>query len=173
MEATLGAPAQGTIRGTAAVIVALVGTCPYGFERMLRPLDEAAARRGWQVFMQTGFTDWRPSCSIYKPFVPRAELTELLREAEVVVTHGGYGSIRDSLEFGRPIVAVPRRGELGEHQDSHQEEIVREFEQMGLLIAVDDTNQLEAAIDRARTFVPAPRQPSRIPEMIAEFLAKL
>lgn len=155
------------------MIVAMVGTCPYGFERMLRPLDEAAERRGWEVFMQTGFTHWRPSFSMYKPFLPRAELTELLRSAEVVVTHGGYGSIRDSLDFGRPIVAVPRRGDLGEHQDSHQEEIVHEFARMGLLIEVNDTSELENAIDRARTFVPASRQPSRIPEMIAEFLAKL
>ncbi len=171
--ASEGAP-QGALRGSAAVIVALVGTCPYGFERMLEPLDEAAGRRGWDVFMQTGFTTaWRPSHSRSEAFVPRPQLVQMLKTAEVVVTHGGYGSIRDSLAFGRPVVAVPRRGDLGEHQDSHLEELVREFERMGLLIGVHDTKNLEAAIDRARSFVPAPRQPSRIPAMIAEFLSKL
>lgn len=155
------------------MIVALVGTCPYGFERMLQPLDEAARKRGWDVFMQTGFTAWKPGHSRYEAFVPRQELVRMLKNAEVVVTHGGYGSIRDSLTLGRPVIAVPRRGDLGEHQDSHQEEIVRELERMGLLIGVYDTRELEAAIDRARSFTPAPRQPSRIPAMIAEFLAKL
>jgi len=33
----------------------------------------------------------------------------MLKAAEVVVTHGGYGSIRDSLVFGRPVVAVARK----------------------------------------------------------------
>jgi UDP-N-acetylglucosamine transferase subunit ALG13 len=155
------------------VIVALVGTCPYGFERMLKPLDEAAKRRGWDVFMQTGFTAWRPRYSRFDAFVPRVQLMEMLEAAEVVVTHGGYGSIRDSLTCGRPVVAVPRRGDLGEHQDSHQEEIVREFERMGLLIGIEDASSIESAIDRARAFVPAPRQPSRIPALIADYLAKL
>ena len=164
---------EGKIRRAVAVIVALVGTCPYGFERMLQPLDDAAGRRGWDVFMQTGFTTWQPSHSRYEAFVPRPQLVQMLKTAEVVVTHGGYGSIRDSLAFGRPVVAVPRRGDLKEHQDSHQEELVREFERMGLLIGVYDTKDLEAAVDRARSFVPAPRQPSRIPAMIAEFLSKL
>ncbi len=48
------------------------------------------------------------------------ELDALMRQAEVVVSHAGMGSIISAQTFNVPIVVVPRRHDLGEHRNDHQ-----------------------------------------------------
>lgn len=154
------------------MIVALVGTNPYSFDRMVRPLDEAAGRNGWDVFVQLGHTRYEPRHCKFERFLDRGRLLGLIEEAELLVTQGGFGSIREALQFTKPIVAVPRKPQLNESQD-HQEELVRELEAMGYVIGVYDASQLEGAIEKARTFIPASRKKSQIPHIIGKFLSKL
>jgi UDP-N-acetylglucosamine transferase subunit ALG13 len=154
------------------VIVALIGTNPYSFDRMVRPLDEAAGRNGWDVFIQLGHTRYEPRHCRFERFLERDRLLGLIEKAELLVTQGGFGSIREALQYAKPVVAVPRKPELKESQD-HQEELVRELEAMGYVLGVYDASQMERAIEKARTFVPASRKESRIPRIIGEFLSKL
>ena len=153
------------------MIVVLTGTGPDTFERLIRPLDELAGQYGWDVFVQLGHTPYKPEHCKYERFIERAKLMRLLEDAELVITHGGFGSMRDSLALSKPVVAVPRRVDFNEVQDDHQEELVSELERGGYVIGVRDVADLEAAIERARTFLPGVVPKSRIPDIINEFLA--
>jgi UDP-N-acetylglucosamine transferase subunit ALG13 len=153
------------------VIVVLIGTGPDSFERLVRPLDELARKNGWDVFIQLGHTPYQPRHCTFERFVERDALLRMLEAAELVITQGGYGGIRDALLFDKPIVAVPRDPVLHESPD-YQDELVRAMEQQGYLIGVYDIGQLEAAIRLARGFVPAPRSASTIPSMLAEYVLK-
>lgn len=148
----------------------MTGTNPYSFDRMVRPLDKMAGQFGWDVFVQLGHTRYVPEHCQAEPFVERARLLEMIEQSELVVTQGGYGGIRDALYYNKPLVAVPRYPALGEATD-HQEELVRAMESIGYLIGVYDIDNLESAIEKARTFLPAPRMTSRIPELLNEYLA--
>lgn len=74
----------------------------------------------------------------------------ILREADVVVCHGGTGSLITALRAGCRVVAMPRRFDLGEHYDRHQEEITTVFAQRGLIEVARDSADLGPAIARAR-----------------------
>ena len=147
----------------------MVGTGPDSFDRLVCPLDAFAGSKGMDVFVQLGHTRYEPVNCRFERFVEREILLRLIQDAELVITQGGYGGIRDALLFDKPIVAVPRYPELHEAPD-HQEELVRALEQQGYLIGVYDVAQLESAIERARDFVPAPRAASRIPAMLGDYV---
>jgi UDP-N-acetylglucosamine transferase subunit ALG13 len=153
------------------MIVVLLGTNPYSFDRLIRPLDRLAGQKGWDVFVQMGNTTYSPEHLRHEAFVPRQELLAIVAQAEVVVCQGGFGSIRDALSLNKPIVAVPRQPELGESPDA-QEELVRALENLGYVVGVYEIGDLEEAIERARQFVPEPRMASRIPVIIGKFLAE-
>jgi UDP-N-acetylglucosamine transferase subunit ALG13 len=138
---------------------------------LVRPLDELAGKSGWDVFVQLGHTRYEPAHCRFERFVERDALMRMIENAELVITQGGYGGIRDALQFNKPIVAVPRYPELQEAPD-HQDEMVRAMEQKGCLIGVYDVAHLEAAIERARRFVPAPRPASAIPGMLADYVSR-
>jgi UDP-N-acetylglucosamine transferase subunit ALG13 len=154
------------------VIVAMVGTGPDSLDRLVRPLDELAGRHGWDVFVQLGHTGYEPLHCRFERFVDRDALLQMIESAELVITQGGYGGIRDALLFDKPIVAVPRYPALRESPD-HQEEMVKAMEERGYLIGVYDIAQLEAAIQRARNFIPSARTPSFIPDMLADYVGRV
>lgn len=149
----------------------MAGTGPDSFDRLIRPLDGLAGKYGWEVFIQLGHTRFEPAHCRFERFVERDRLLQMIESAELIITQGGYGSIRDALLFNKPIVAVPRYPSLHEAPD-HQDEMVRAMEEQGYLIGVYDVAQLESAIERARKFVPAPRPASAIPGMLADFVSR-
>lgn len=154
------------------MILTLLGTNPYAFGRLASAMDELAGRHGWDVFMQTGHTPFAPRHCRHADFLPRERIVELVRACEVLVTQGGAGSIHEGLAAGRPVVAVPRRPELGESQD-RQEDLVRALEAQGRVLAVHDIAALESAIAAARTFRAAPAPGNRIPALIRDYLGNL
>ena len=162
---------QGEVWRGSSVIVVLIGTGPDSFERLVRPLDDLAQENGWDVFIQLGHTPYEPRHCKFERFVARDVLLKIIDSADLVITQGGYGGIRDALLFEKPIVAVPRDPALNESPD-YQDEMVRAMEQQGYLIGVYEIGELAAAIQRARVFVPAGRSPSAIPAMLAEYVSK-
>lgn len=154
------------------MIVALVGTNPYSFERFVRPLDELAKRDGLDVFIQLGNTVYEPRYCGFERFVDHARLLEMMANAELIVTHGGFGSIRDALHLNKPVIAVPRQPELAESQD-YQEEMVRAFESEGYVIGLYDMSGLSEAISRARDFKAGAYEKSRVPQILTDYLKGL
>jgi UDP-N-acetylglucosamine--N-acetylmuramyl-(pentapeptide) pyrophosphoryl-undecaprenol N-acetylglucosamine transferase len=78
------------------------------------------------------------------------EVQALLRDASIVVCHGGTGSLITALRQGCHVIAMPRLSTLGEHYDDHQAEITEAFEKRGLIQVANSTEELCAALEAAR-----------------------
>jgi len=78
------------------------------------------------------------------------ELNRLMEESEIVICHGGSGSLLSALKAGCKIVAVPRLVEHGEVYDNHQLQLIRAFEARGLVEAAYSEKDIGAALERAR-----------------------
>lgn len=154
------------------MILVLLGTNPYSFERLAHAVDELAGRNGWDIFMQTGNTPYHPRNGKAAAFVMQDAIRLLARQCELLITQGGAGSIHEGLAANKPVVAVPRKPELGESQDC-QEDLVRALERQGRIIAVYDIAKLEAAVAKARTFQPGPAVENRIPSLIQNYIGAL
>lgn len=143
-----------------ALLLATVGaTLP--FERLTQ-LVLAAKRAGHiddQVILQVGDTD-EPFPAIEGVRIVKGlsfeEMQALSARARIVVTHGGTGSIITALRAHCRTIVIPRRFDLGEHYDDHQEEITRSFEARDLILSAYDETSLRAALKKARSFIPKP-----------------
>ena len=153
------------------MILTLVGTNPYSFERLVATIDHLAAEKQWEVFVQLGNTPYEPVNCVFERFVDKDIILKKMEEAEVIICHGGFGSIRDALATGKVPVVVPRMPEKSECND-YQVELVKELEEEGRIIAVYDINDLAAAIEKAPHTRYVGGEGNRIPGIIQNFIDK-
>jgi UDP-N-acetylglucosamine transferase subunit ALG13 len=135
------------------MVFVIFGTIPVPFPRLAEKVDELAGRSGERYLVQSGHTrfDFRNAQDVR--FLASTEMERCIREATLIIAHGGYGTICDCLRLGKKVIAVPRR--RGEHNHD-QRELVRALEMAGNVMAAYETDQLEATIARCADFVPAP-----------------
>ena len=126
------------------MIFVTVGMHSQGFERLIKKMDEIAGKITEEVIMQIGSTIYQPKNAHFFDFVSDFEqFDQLLRDARVVVCHGGAGTILTALLQGTPVIAVPRLKQYHEHVDDHQLEIINEFAKKNFITKVEDVNDLE------------------------------
>lgn len=131
------------------MIVAVTGTGT-PFDRLLRALANYALRHpGEEVWVQ--YLDAKlPEPLKGVPALPRTQLLDRMRAADVVVAHAGCGTIADAFETGHVPVIIPRRAHLGEHVNDHQMELANVLERDNRIIVLHDTARLTQAIESAR-----------------------
>lgn len=119
------------------------------FDRMVRAVDDWAGRKSrGDVFAQIGPTDWKPAHIGFTPFLDPPEFRRRVTEATAIVAHAGMGSIITALELGKPIVVMPRRGDLRETRNDHQVATAKQLVELGRVHAAFDENQLTDLLDR-------------------------
>ncbi len=140
------------------------------FERLVSSVAELKARGGLteDVVIQTGVGAPRPDGVTAVETLPFDKIQDLLTDADIVVCHGGTGSLITALRKGCRVVAFPRLPEKGEHYDNHQAEITGAFAARGLIEVANDADELAAAIARikARPPVLATTDPSELMEFL-------
>jgi UDP-N-acetylglucosamine transferase subunit ALG13 len=104
-----------------------------------------------------------------------AEIRDVLKSADLVICHGGTGSLVTALREGCRIVAMPRRHDMGEVYDDHQFEIAEAFAARGLVEMAKDADALPAALTRARAREPvmATTDPAALIAWLENLLARL
>lgn len=130
-----GNRAEGPMR-LRKVVVSLGTFKNYGFERLVRRLLAILPPEA-HVLWQTGDTDARALGVIGHYALPERELTQAVREADVLVAHAGVGTALAALEVGKCPVLVPRRLLHGEHVDDHQTQIATELGNRGLAVSAE------------------------------------
>ena len=152
------------------MIFVTVGTHNQGFPRLIKKMDEIAPRIGDEVVMQIGHTKYVPRNSAYFTFTSYEGMTELIKKARVVVTHGA-STIISALELGKPVIAVPRLKKYKEHINDHQLELCQELEKQGRVMAVYNVEDLEKALTCPEMRIPAVEGNSRLIHALHSFLA--
>lgn len=127
-----------------------VGNATQGFTRLLEAVDTAAGNGVFgdeKVFMQAGNNPhFQATHCQQEPFVEMQRFEALLKEATLVISHGGAGTLINLLQNGRIPIVMPRQREYSEHVDDHQIELVRALASEGRVIAVYTPEELAPAV---------------------------
>lgn len=145
---------QSKIRWTFMRIFVTVGNHPMPFDRLLKAVDNIAMEGSDQFFIQCGKTEFVPRYTSSKDFLNAGEMQNQMGNADLVITHGGWGTIEECLTKGKKIIAVPRI--MGPEHYHAQDDLVKALEKQGHLIGVYHIDKLKEAIDFSRTFQPKP-----------------
>jgi UDP-N-acetylglucosamine--N-acetylmuramyl-(pentapeptide) pyrophosphoryl-undecaprenol N-acetylglucosamine transferase len=114
-------------------VAVTLGTMQQSFRRLLERLL-AILPSGMETVWQTGHTPTDGLGISAHRFLSPAELDRAIREADVVVAHGGCGSALGALKAGKLPILVPRDPTLGEVVDGHQPELVSWLDARGLAL---------------------------------------
>ena len=150
------------------MILVTVGASQFPFDRLLRSCAVLAG--GERLVVQHGCSEVRPEGAECVPFLAMDELAALVREARVVVTHAGVGSILLALSNGKRPVVVPRTRAHGETVDDHQVESARRFATAGLVTLAEDPAELPAAVAAPDTTIEARTEEPRLVRDLRDYI---
>lgn len=135
------------------MILVTLGTQQQKFYRLLKAIEDLNLDE--EIIVQAGgSSDYKSDkLKIFK-FISYDEMNELLKRADLVITHGGTGSILGALKNGKKVIACPRLLKYGEHVDDHQKEIVENFASEGYLLKFAEEDNLKEIYDKSINFKP-------------------
>lgn len=140
------------------MILVTVGTQDKAFTRLMDALEQQIQTGLIQdeILVQSGYTQFSSAHMRVQAYFSQDELDQARQAADLIITHGGVGSILDGLKLGKRIIGVARLKQYKEHINDHQEEILKQFEADGHLLWCQDFSQLHNYIQQAQTFTPKP-----------------
>ncbi len=129
-------------------ILLLVGTDHHAFQRAVNWADaRAAAYADERVFIQYGKSE-PPKRADGNAFLSPDQMREAVARADVVITHGGPGTISDARHGGHRPIVFPRDPQHGEHVDDHQQRFAGWCDRRGLVHYAQTTADLDEVIAR-------------------------
>lgn len=129
-------------------IFVMLGTLPYKFDRLIDEICRISEKnKDIYVVAQMGVTEFRGGIECYDYMDHYSIINEIVK-SNVVVSQGGYGSLKDCIENNAKIVAVPRY-ELNHETVADQKDLVDAFAQDNLVIPVYDIKNLWREINKA------------------------
>ncbi len=140
------------------MILVVLGTNDKQFTRLLDAVDDAV-RTGDirdEVIVQAGFTKYESTRMTVIDYIDQEQFADYLSKADLLITHGGVGTIMTGLKQGKTILAAARRQEYGEHVNNHQEQLLTAFEEKGYLIYMKDLSDIRPYLRQAESFRPEP-----------------
>lgn len=138
------------------MILVLLGTQNNSFHRLLEEIEENI-KDGTikeEVVVQAGYTKFESKNMKIFDLISKEQLEELQLQADLIITHGGVGSIITSIRKGKKVIAVPRIHQYGEHVNNHQIEIIENFNEKQYIIGIKKVEDLKQAIIKSKDFKP-------------------
>lgn len=156
------------------MILVLLGTQNNNFNRLLNAIQENIDNGviDDEVVVQAGFTKFDSKDMKIFSMIDKEKFSKLQDDADLIITHGGVGSIISSLEKGKKVIVVPRLKQYGEHVNDHQIQIAERFKSLGYVKSVLDINELGKTIKSMKNFIPKEykRSKSSVITIIEEFI---
>ena len=134
------------------LILVTLGTQKQQFVRLLNYIEQSKIND--RIIVQSGYTKYNSEKMEIFDFISYEKMAELEDEADLIITHGGTGSIIGPLKKGKKIIACARKEEYGEHSDNHQEELVSIFKEEGYILELNEHIELKDLLKKIKYFKP-------------------
>lgn len=140
------------------MILVTLGTQDKSFVRLLKMLEECLVdlKMDEEVIVQAGYTQYHSDRMKIFDYIDMKEFDELIQKADLIITHGGVGTIVTSLKLNKKIIACARLQEYGEHHNDHQCQIIDSFTEKGYILSCNNVDEMKQALLTYKNFIPKP-----------------
>ncbi|MBO5476988.1 MAG: hypothetical protein J6A15_04485 [Clostridia bacterium] len=133
------------------MVLISVGTQKQQFTRIFDIVKRSKRLYKEKIIAQAGYTKYDSKRIEMFEFISLDEMEKYISEADLIISHGGVGTIFSALKKGKKVIAVPRLEKYGEHINDHQIEICEELEKEGyILYYKDGIDTLDKLIEEVR-----------------------
>ncbi len=138
------------------MIFVTLGTQDKSFSRLLKAIDKEIEKGNIKdkVVVQAGFTKYKSKNMEIFDLIPADKFDQYIEKSDLVITHGGAGSILTALKKNKKVIAAARLSKYKEHTNDHQIQIVKEFSDEGYILELNDFNKLGKLIEKSKKFKP-------------------
>lgn len=138
------------------MILVLLGTQNNSFHRLLEEIEKNIDNGNMkeEVVVQKGYTKFESKSMTLYNQLPLDEINNLIDKADLVITHGGVGSIITAIEKNKKVIAVPRLKKYKEHVNDHQLDIIKSFDEQEYIIGLNNVEELTEALKKVKDFIP-------------------
>lgn len=139
------------------LILVTLGTQDKKFYRILEAVQKQIDNKNIKnrVVVQAGCSsDFESKDMEIFDLIPMDEFDKLISECDLLITHGGVGSIITGLKNNKKVIAVARLKKYGEHENDHQLQIIDNFTKEGYILSLDNFDDLDKKIIEANNFKP-------------------
>lgn len=126
------------------MILVTVGSSDFQFDRLIRGIEVIETDE--EILVQHGPSTVRPKGAMCVPYLAFHELVEAVRNARVVITHAGVGSVLVAQMNGKKPIVVPRLARYGEVVDDHQLHFAERLAREEMVALVSDPAGLQQAV---------------------------
>lgn len=131
------------------MILVTCGTQTQQFPRLFEAVENVNVDQA--IIMQLGHTNFETKHQHYD-FSPN--FSDDYNQAQVIITHGGVGSIMPGLLAHKIVIVMPRLAKYQEHVDDHQLEITNKLQKEGYIYVINDSNELQSLLDNLDNLQP-------------------
>ena len=137
------------------MIFVTVGTQDKPFGRLIEAVEQAVLEHKItdEVIVQAGNTKYESKVLNVLNYVPFDEFNNYIDKADIIITHGGVGSILNALKLKKKIIAVPRLSKYGEHINDHQLQVIQKMTEDGYILSCEDENEIGNKVRDAENFI--------------------
>lgn len=136
------------------LILVTLGTQDKSFKRLLdaiqKQIDLGNIKE--RVVVQAGSTVYESKNMEIHSLIPINEFDKLVKECDILITHGGVGSIVSGIKNGKKVIAAARLAKFKEHTNDHQKQIIKEFVDMGYILELSDFDKLDEVLNKTKKF---------------------
>lgn len=139
------------------MILVTLGTQDKKFYRLLDAVEKYIEENKIkeEVIVQAGSSsDYQSKYMKIFDLIPIDDFQELISKCNLLITHGGVGSIITGLKNNKKVIAIARLKKYGEHTNDHQLQIIKNFTQNGYILELPTPEDLKKVINASKKFVP-------------------
>lgn len=139
------------------LILITLGTQDKKFYRLLEAVQKQIDNKTIKdkVVVQAGCSsDFKTKDMEIFDLIPMDDFDRLINECDILITHGGVGSIITGLKNNKKVIAAARLEKYGEHTNDHQLQIIDNFSNSGYILKLDDFDKLGELLKNIGKFKP-------------------
>ena len=138
------------------MIFVTLGTQDKNFDRLLEAIDREIKKGNikGKVVVQAGNTSFESKNMEIFDLISQEEFEDLMKKCDLLITHGGVGSILSGLSHGKKVIAAARLSKYKEHINDHQVQIIEDFAKKGYILELKDFSKLDEVIKKSKKFKP-------------------
>lgn len=144
----------------------------FPFNRLVEAADSAigAGLIQGKFFAQVGRGGYHPKNMEYAEILDKGAFDRYFQKATGIISHAGMGTIAMALEYGKPLLVLPRLRSLGELVSDHQVATARKFSELGHILVAYSVLELPEKLKLLKSF--APHKRIARPELVARRITK-
>jgi len=138
------------------MIFVTLGTQDKSFKRLLENIDKEIEKGTIKdkVIVQAGYTKYNSKNMEVFDLLDKDDFDNYIKNCDLLITHGGVGSILTGLKNDKKVIACPRLFKYNEHMNDHQIQIIERFTDAGYILPYNETDDLGKIIKQVAKFKP-------------------